>query len=97
MASVTYREIFNQALEEWIAAGGDVARTVTLVNVYQGSDPTARHFAFRDWLGTTRVPCSRCGFGFQPDPEEADEAGEVLCVWCIKGSLYRHLPGWVNA
>ena len=50
MASVTYGELFKQALEEQIAAGGDVGRMVTLVNAYQGTDSVTRHFAFRDWL-----------------------------------------------
>lgn len=92
---MTYRERFNQALEEQIAAGGDAPRMVTLVNVYQGTDATARHFAFREWLEGASLVCGRCFMPVGAAVGEADEDAEVLCSWCRHGFAEREpVPGW---
>src|SRR5947207_1799804 len=93
----TYRELFQESLEEQIAAGGDVSRMVTLVNVYQRADQTARHFAFREWLDSASLACGRCGTSFESAPEDLQEDDDVLCVWCRKGFLglgLEPVPGW---
>jgi hypothetical protein len=84
----TYRERFEQSLEEDIAAGGDVSRMVTLVNIYQGADSTARHFAFREWLDAASLSCGRCAIASTlMKTEDIEEDDEVLCDWCRKGSV----------
>ncbi len=92
-----YRELFKAALEEWIAAGGNVGRTVSLVNMYQGYDPVGRGFAFREWVAATPFACGRCSTGFTPDLDEVTEDDEVLCVWCAHPNArigQDPVPGW---
>lgn len=79
MALRTYRELFQAALEEWIAEGGDVGRLVTLVNIYQGQDPVARQIEFREWLDWAPFFCEQCARAFAPDPDAVGEEDYVLC------------------
>ncbi len=72
--------------------GGDVSRVVTLVNAYHGTDSTARHHAFRDWLQATVLACGRCSTAFSPPADDVDEDDDVLCVWCRKGSSWGLSP-----
>lgn len=85
--TATYEELFREWLEELIGAGGDVSKVVTLVNVYQGTDGTARHHAFRDWLQAATLGCGRCRTAFSPPVDDVEEQDDVLCIWCRKGSL----------
>ncbi len=78
----TYGELFKASLEEQIRSGGDVGTMVTLVNIYQGSDPAAAHFAFRDWVQATPMTCERCGRGFSAYSEVIDEDYFILCPKC---------------
>jgi hypothetical protein len=94
-AGATYRERFQESLEEQIAAGGDVSRMVTLVNIYQGADSTARHFAFREWLDSASLSCSRCAIAAKlMRTEDIQEDDDVLCDWCRKGYAVGSMPGW---
>jgi hypothetical protein len=82
MRNVTYKELFNESLEESISSGGDVGTVVTLVNAYQNYDPTARHFAFTDWLDRESFTCSLCGKVFKSAATEVEEDQYVLCPKC---------------
>ncbi len=84
MAATTYRDLFQQALEESIGAYGELSRVVTLVKVYQGSDPIARQYAFDDWVEGTSFRCGLCGRAFTPHPDEVEEYAAVFCERCTK-------------
>lgn len=84
MGETTYRELFQEALEESIATYGELSRVVTLVNVYQGTDPIARHYAFGDWIDGASFSCGLCGRTFTPEPDEVEEDAAVLCEGCTK-------------
>ncbi len=79
----TYGELFKVSLEERIESGGDVGTMVTLVNTYQGSDPIAARFAFRDWVQETSFSCERCDRAFSPDSQVVVEDDFILCSRCI--------------
>ncbi|HXN41760.1 MAG TPA: hypothetical protein VN918_08240 [Myxococcaceae bacterium] len=82
MMICTYRERFQAELEKMIALGGDVGSLVTLVNAYQGRDPSARTVAFREWLENDLFFCERCWHEFKADAAEVDEDDKVLCSAC---------------
>lgn len=82
MTLSTYQELFQAKLEEWIADGGDPSRMVTLVNMYQRSDPIARQICFREWAAEDPFACSRCGHPFVPDYGEVEEDDYILCRRC---------------
>lgn len=67
------------SLEEWIKEGGNVGRLVTLVNIYQGQDPTARELAFREWLEEAEFFCAQCARPFAPNADRVEEEDYVLC------------------
>ena len=79
--TATYRDMFNETLEEQIAAGGEVSSVVTVVNAYQKFDPIARQFLFQDWLVRDFI-CTRCSAPFQPNPDDVEEEHYVLCRRC---------------
>lgn len=83
----TYGAQFMATLEEWITDGGDVSRIVTLANVYQGADQTARQLMFKEWLEATNLTCGGCGVGFKNVWEEVEEEDEIMCGCCIEGYL----------
>ncbi len=85
MTSKSYREFFQAHLEDLIRMGGDVGQMVTLVNAYQGTDPTARHFAFHEWLQDASLACGQCGVSFKPLAEEVEEEDLIRCRWCAHG------------
>lgn len=82
MSEATYRELFQESLEESIAAYGELSQVVTLVNIYRGSDPIARHYAFEDWIDGASFACDRCGKSFTPDAGEVEEDDSVVCGRC---------------
>jgi hypothetical protein len=82
MRNVTYKELFDESLEENISAGGDVGSIVTLVNAYQNHDATARHFVFNDWLDRESLTCSLCAKFFKVATNEVEENQYVLCPKC---------------
>ena len=82
MRNVTYKELFDESLEESISSGGDVGSIVTLVNAYQKFDLTARHFAFTDWLDKESFTCTLCGKVFKSAANEVEEDQYVLCPKC---------------
>lgn len=71
---MTYQELYIQALEFRIDAGGkaeDVDATIREYNM-----PTRE--GFDAWLKTAkRVPCATCGTHFQPDGQAPSQ--EILC------------------
>jgi len=75
---------------------------VTLVNVYERRDASARGVMFRDWLKAERFACGRCQNPFTPQAEEIaeiNEEDEIRCLWCAKPFLRSHepVPGWNRA
>ncbi len=93
----SYREFFQAHLEDMIRMGGEVGQVVSLVNAYQGSDPTARHFAFREWLEEASVVCGQCGASFTPPAEEVEEDDPIRCRWCARSLRdvgAEPVPGW---
>jgi hypothetical protein len=82
MRNVTYRELFEESLEESISGGGDVGSIVTLVNAYQNQDIMARHFAFTDWLDRESFSCTLCRKVFQVAANEVEEGQYVFCPKC---------------
>ena len=82
MTICTYRDRFQTELEKLIALGGDTDSVVTLVNAYQGRDPSARALVFREWLENDLFLCERCWHEFKAKPAEVDEDDKVLCSPC---------------
>lgn len=82
MSETTYRELFQASLEGSIGAYGEFSRVVALVNIYQGSDPVARHYAFEEWVEDASFLCRRCEEEFTPDADGLEEDAAVLCERC---------------
>ncbi len=82
MTRRTYGELFQDLLEERISSGGDVGNIVTLVNAYQNHDPTARQFAFSDWLDAESFTCTAYGKFFKVTGNQVEEEQYVLCPKC---------------
>jgi hypothetical protein len=80
--SDTYKELFNESLEESISAGGDVGTIVTLVNAYQNHDVIAHHFAFMDWINDESFTCTLYGKAFKVARDEVEESDYVVCPKC---------------
>jgi hypothetical protein len=71
---VTYQELYTQALEARINAGGKPADVDAAISEY--NTPTRE--GFDAWLKTLKkVPCSTCGDHFQPDGQAPSQ--ETLC------------------
>lgn len=82
---MTYGELFRAAIEEWITSGGNVGTMVTLVNACQGTDPTARHFLFQEFVQTHAFTCGWCEGRFSIDSAGVEEEDHVLCPRCHNG------------
>ena len=85
MPKVTYEKLFDESLEGIISAGGDVGTIINMVNVYQKTDVTNRHYVFQDWLeANTFFSCSSCGKPFAVDKHSIEEDYYVRCPKCRK-------------
>jgi len=84
VGETTYRELFEEALGKSIATYGELWRIVTLVNIYQGTDEIARHYAFEGWVEGASFSCGRCRKIFTPDPGAVEEDAAVICERCTK-------------
>ncbi len=82
MPNATYKELFDGSLEEQISAGGDAGTIVTMVNADENHDPTARHFAFTDWINEKSLTCTLYGKVFRLVNNEVEEDQYVLCRKC---------------
>jgi len=85
MPKVTYGKLFDESLEGIISAGGDVGTIVNLVNAYQKTDVTNRHYVFQDWLEANALfSCTSCGKPFAVDKYKIEEDHYVRCPKCRK-------------
>ncbi len=81
--NATYRELFQQHLEDKILAGGVVHRILELAEIYERRNERDRQVEFTEWVRfTAAFTCTRCGHVFLPDQNEFAEDDFVLCFDC---------------
>jgi len=94
---MTYRDLFEAALRERIAAGGRPQDIERLVNACEGRDSFARMQEFSRWVENDPFDCRRCGAPFWVTGVTHGEDDEVLCGWCrltYPAVTAEPMPGW---
>jgi len=94
---MTYRDLFEAALRERIAAGGDPSEIARLMGLCEGRDAFARMQEFARWLENDPFNCGRCGAAFWAASVPHGEDDEALCQWCrltYPAVTFEPVPGW---
>ena len=83
MAFNRFSDLFDQHLEEEIAAGGTVGAVCARVRAYERSDPAMRAMLFEEWLHAKgfEFTCGRCHRAFRAS-RDAHDADALLCAEC---------------
>ena len=83
MAFNSFENLFDQHLEEEIAAGGTVGAVCARVRAYERSDPAMRAMLFEEWLHAKgfEFTCGRCHRAFRAS-RDAHDADALLCAEC---------------
>lgn len=83
MAFNRFSDLFDQYLEQEIAAGGAVGSVCARVRAYERTDPAMRAMLFEEWLHTEgfEFACERCHRTFRVSRDVEGDAA-ILCAEC---------------
>lgn len=77
MATSTYRQLFEESLDDWIGRGSGMGDVLELVH----KDRDVWLFLFVRWLRGRLFSCQRCGEEFLAEELE-DVEGSIVCPSC---------------